>query len=107
MRNLEGSGWMTNPEPSVIEAKAQDKEAKGPIVDAKALPYVFTLKVKLPVPGDASEAVPGAAAPAHGAPPAPGAAAAPAPAAATALATPPAAAPATPATTPAQQGPAS
>ncbi|CTP91534.1 PilN domain-containing protein [Xanthomonas graminis] len=96
MRNLEGSGWMTNPELSVIEAKAQDKEAKGPIVDAKALPYVFTLKVKLPVPGDASESVPGAAAPA------PGAAAAPA--AATAPATPPAAAPAA---TPAQQGPAS
>ncbi|WP_426683626.1 PilN domain-containing protein [Xanthomonas translucens pv. undulosa] len=100
MRNLEGSGWMTNPELSVIEAKAQDKEAKGPIVDAKALPYVFTLKVKLPVPGDASESLPGAAAPA------PGAAAAPA--AKTAPATPPAAAPAaTPAATPAQQGPAS
>ncbi|WLA07806.1 PilN domain-containing protein [Xanthomonas translucens] len=100
MRNLEGSGWMTNPELSVIEAKAQDKEAKGPIVDAKALPYVFTLKVKLPVPGDASESLPGAAAPA------PGAAAAPA--ATTAPATPPAAAPAaTPAATPAQQGPAS
>ncbi|OAX62846.1 PilN domain-containing protein [Xanthomonas graminis] len=99
MRNLEGSGWMTNPELSVIEAKAQDKEAKGPIIDAKALPYVFTLKVKLPVPGDASESVPGGA-------PAPGAAAAPA--AATAPATPPAAAPAvTPAATPAQQGPAS
>ncbi|CTP92531.1 fimbrial protein [Xanthomonas translucens pv. arrhenatheri] len=100
MRNLEGSGWMTNPELSVIEAKAQDKEAKGPIIDAKALPYVFTLKVKLPVPGDTSESVPGAAAPAAGA--------AAVPAAATAPATPPAAAPAaTPAATPAQQGPAS
>ncbi|MCC4598194.1 PilN domain-containing protein [Xanthomonas campestris pv. phormiicola] len=119
MRNLEGSGWMTNPELSVIEAKAQDKEVKGPIVDAKALPYVFTLKVKLPVPGDGSDAMPGAAAPAPGAPaavPAPGAAAAPAPAAVpaptaptapTAPATPPAAAPAPPAATPAQQGPAS
>jgi len=118
MRNLEGSGWMTNPELSVIEAKAQEKEVKGPIVDAKALPYVFTLKVKLPVPGDASDALPGAAAPAPGAPaavPAPGAAA-PAPAAGpapaaptapTAPATPPAAAPAPPAATPAQQGPAS
>ncbi|OAX56331.1 PilN domain-containing protein [Xanthomonas graminis] len=107
MRNLEGSGWMTNPELSVIEAKAQDKEAKGPIVDAKALPYVFTLKVKLPVPGDASESAPGAAAPAPGAAatPAPPAAAVPAAAnAATAPATPPAAAPAA---TPAQQGPAS
>ncbi|MBB4127021.1 type IV pilus assembly protein PilN [Xanthomonas translucens] len=119
MRNLEGSGWMTNPELSVIEAKAQEKEVKGPIVDAKALPYVFTLKVKLPVPGDAADAVPGAAAPAPGAPgavPAPGAATAPAPAAGsapaaptapTAPATPPAAAPAPPAATPAQQGPAS
>ncbi|KLD79566.1 PilN domain-containing protein [Xanthomonas hyacinthi] len=117
MRNLEGSGWMTNPELSVIEAKAQDKELKGPIVDAKALPYVFTLKVKLPVPGDAAESAPGAAAPAPGAPPAAppatGAAAPPAPAAApapaaptapTAPATPPAAAPAA---TPAQQAPAS
>lgn len=118
MRNLEGSGWMTNPELSVIEAKAQEKEVKGPIVDAKALPYVFTLKVKLPVPADASDAMSGAAAPAPGAPaavPAPGAAA-PAPAAGpvpaaptapTAPATPPAAAPAPPAATPAQQGPAS
>ncbi|AVY65796.1 PilN domain-containing protein [Xanthomonas translucens pv. undulosa] len=105
MRNLEGSGWMTNPELSVIEAKAQDKEAKGPIVDAKALPYVFTLKVKLPVPGDASESAPGAAAPGAAATPAPPAAAVPAAAnAATAPATPPAAAPAA---TPAQQGPAS
>ncbi|WP_369979615.1 PilN domain-containing protein [Xanthomonas bundabergensis] len=115
MRNLEGSGWMTNPELSVIEAKDQDKEVKGPIVDAKALPYVFTLKVKLPVPGDAAETVPGAAAPAPGkpaAPPVPGAAtpapaAAPASAAPTAPATPPAPAPAAPAATPAQQGPAS
>ncbi|QNH15786.1 Fimbrial assembly protein (PilN) [Xanthomonas sp. SS] len=115
MRNLEGSGWMTNPELSVIEAKAQEKEVKGPIVDAKALPYVFTLKVKLPVPGDAADAMPDAAAPVPGAPaaaPAPGAAAAPAPAAVPAPAAPtapapPAAAPTTPAATPAQQGPAS
>ncbi|UYC13147.1 PilN domain-containing protein [Xanthomonas sp. CFBP 8445] len=122
MRNLEGSGWMTNPELTVIEAKAQDKEAKGPIVDTKALPYVFTLRVKLPVPGESADpaadatapagsaapATPGAA-PAGGAPgmptqtpgasaPAAGGSAAPAPA--------PAAAP-TPAATPAQQGPAS
>ncbi|CBA16832.1 PilN domain-containing protein [Xanthomonas albilineans] len=59
MRNLEGSGWMTNPELSVIEAKPQDKTVKGPIVDAKALPYVFTLNVKLPVPGDSADAAPG------------------------------------------------
>ncbi|MBN6102265.1 PilN domain-containing protein [Xanthomonas sp. CFBP 8703] len=112
MRNLEGSGWMTNPELSVIEAKAQDKEVKGPIVDAKALPYVFTLKVKLPVPGDGSDAATGApaAAPVPGAAAAPAPAAVPAPAAPTAPtapAPPPAAAPATPAATPAQQGPAS
>ncbi|UYB53236.1 PilN domain-containing protein [Xanthomonas sp. AM6] len=116
MRNLEGSGWMTNPELSVIEAKAQDKDVKGPIVDAKALPYVFTLKVKLPVPGDAAEAVPGTGTPAPGTPAAPPAAGAPAtpapaapstPAAPTAPATPPAAPPAAPAATPAQQGPAS
>jgi type IV pilus assembly protein PilN len=120
MRNLEGSGWMTNPELTVIEAKAQEKEARGPIVDAKALPYAFTLKVKLPVPGDAAETLPGAAAPAPGAPGTPAApgtpgapgatptapAAAPAPAAPTAPAATPAT-PATPAAKPAQQGPAS
>ncbi|AJC47314.1 PilN domain-containing protein [Xanthomonas sacchari] len=99
MRNLEGSGWMTNPELTVIEAKAQEKEAKGPIVDTKALPYVFTLRVKLPVPGEnadpaaAGTAPAGAAAP-SGTPPA----GAPAPAPATAPA---------PAAKPAQQGPAS
>lgn len=40
MRNLEGSGWMTNPDLSIIEAKG----------DNKGLPYVFTLKVKLANP---------------------------------------------------------
>jgi len=50
MRNLESSGWMSNPELSVIEAKAQ--EASGSAVDIKALPYVFTLRVKLPAPGE-------------------------------------------------------
>lgn len=50
MRNLESSGWMSNPELSVIEAKAQ--EASGSAVDIKSLPYVFTLKVKLPAPGE-------------------------------------------------------
>lgn len=51
MRNLEGSGWMTNPELSIIEAKAQDKNA-GSTLDIKSLPYVFVLKVKLPAPGE-------------------------------------------------------
>ncbi len=40
MRNLEGSGWMTNPDLSIIEAKGEDK----------GLPYVFTLQVKLANP---------------------------------------------------------
>ena len=40
MRNLEGSGWMTGPDLSVIEAKG----------DNKGLPYMFNLKVKLANP---------------------------------------------------------
>lgn len=40
MRNLEGSGWMTNPDLSIIEAKGADK----------GLPYVFKLQVKLANP---------------------------------------------------------
>ena len=50
MRNLEGSGWMTNPELSIIEAKAQESSGSG--VDIKSLPYVFVLRVKLPAPGE-------------------------------------------------------
>lgn len=120
MRNLEGSGWMTNPELTVIEAKAQEKEAKGPIVDTKALPYVFTLRVKLPVPGESTDPAADATAPGGAATPAtPGAApagvapgapaqapAAPAPAAGSPAAPAPATAPA-PAAKPVQQGPAS
>jgi len=88
MRNLESSGWMSNPELSVIEAKAQ--EPSGSAVDIKSLPYVFTLKVKLPAPGEnaaqgnvapnADAAAP-AATPAAAADPAAPAPAAPAPAA--------------------------
>ncbi len=48
MRNLEGSGWMTNPDLSIIEAKAEDKAAVNP--ESRALPYVFTLQVKLANP---------------------------------------------------------
>lgn len=73
MRNLEGSGWMSNPELTVIEAKAQ--ETSGSAVDIKSLPYVFTLKVKLPAPGEnaaqqaeAEAAASAAAAPAVAAP---------------------------------------
>lgn len=40
MRNLESSGWMTNPELSVIEAKGDDK----------GLPYEFKLQVTLANP---------------------------------------------------------
>lgn len=53
MRNLEGSGWMSSPELSIIEAKAQ--ENTGTAVDIKSLPYVFTLRVKLPAPGEKQE----------------------------------------------------
>ncbi|QJD68721.1 PilN domain-containing protein [Xanthomonas campestris pv. badrii] len=99
MRNLEGSGWMTNPDLSIIEAKSQDKAAGQPVssaMDSKTLPYVFTLKVKLanpnesdkngtaPVDGQAPAApgtAPAGTAPAPAAPPATPAPAAPAPAA--------------------------
>ena len=40
MRNLEGSGWMTNPELSIIEARGTDK----------GQPYEFKLMVKLANP---------------------------------------------------------
>ncbi|HEY2346141.1 MAG TPA: PilN domain-containing protein [Xanthomonadaceae bacterium] len=41
MRNIEASGWMTNPDLSVIEAKGSDK----------TLPYVFKLTLTLTKPG--------------------------------------------------------
>lgn len=51
MRNLEGSGWMTKPVLSIIEAKADDKA--GPLqAPGRALPYMFTLKVELATPVD-------------------------------------------------------
>ena len=72
MRALEGSGWMTKPELSVIEAKAGDN----------SLPYAFTLTVMLADPNSVKNAdadgapdapaaqpaqvSPGAAAPAQG-----------------------------------------
>ena len=77
MRTLESSGWMTNPDLSIIEAKAGDP----------GLPYVFTLSVLLANPnapkdlnGDGKPDAPadGAAAPAGGTPPATPAPAAPA-----------------------------
>ncbi|AOY66871.1 PilN domain-containing protein [Xanthomonas perforans] len=102
MRNLESSGWMTNPDLSIIEAKSQDKAGQpaASSMDTKTLPYVFTLKVKLANPNEADKngTAPGAADPAAPGTAAPGAAPAgatpAAPAAAPAPATPPAAAPA-------------
>jgi len=55
MRNLESSGWMTNPDLSIIEAKAEEKDKNKPAVDTKALPYVFNLKVKLANPSAANK----------------------------------------------------
>ena len=48
MRNLEGSGWMTKPDLSIIEAR---KDNKAPAAGAsRALPYTFSLKVRLANP---------------------------------------------------------
>jgi len=104
MRNLEGSGWMTNPDLSIIEAKGGDK----------GLPYEFKLQVKLANPnapkdedGDGVPDAPAAQiaqsgdAATAGAAPANGAAPAATPAAPAGAAAQPAAAPsATPATAP-------
>lgn len=45
MRNLQDSGWMTNPDLTIIEAKGTDK----------GLPNVFTLKVTLKSPSSAED----------------------------------------------------
>lgn len=65
LRNLEGSGWMTNPDLSIIEAKGTDK----------GLPYMFRLQVKLANPnapkdedGDGVPDAPAVPAPAAAAP---------------------------------------
>ncbi len=51
MRNLEGSGWMTNPDLSIIEAKAEAAGTPSTVAaGSRALPYAFTLKVKLANP---------------------------------------------------------
>ena len=99
MRNLEGSGWMTKPDLSIIEAKAGDP----------ALPYAFTLTVMLANPNapkdENGDGVPDA--PAAGTtPPATGTTVAPG--SAPAQTTPATAAPAAPApATPASEGAAS
>ena len=78
MRNLEGSGWMTKPDLSIIEAKG----------DNKGLPFEFTLAVTLANPNapkdEDGDGVPD-----------------PAPPVSTPASTTPAASPATPAATPA------
>lgn len=101
MRNLEGSGWMTNPDLSIIEAKAEEKTAGAAVVTstARALPYAFTLKVKLANPNapDAEGNVTAPAATAANTPAAPVPAQAPASASPVPANTPaPNAAPATP-----------
>ncbi|HID8536919.1 PilN domain-containing protein [Nocardiopsis yanglingensis] len=93
MRNLETSGWMTNPELSIIEARdpEKDKDGKtGPVADIKALPYVFVVKVKLPAQSEEVAGTPGLNADGSVATPAP-------PAVAPLAAGPDAAAPAAPA----------
>lgn len=56
MRNLEGSGWMTNPDLSIIEAKGPETGTPAaPASASRALPYVFTLKVKLANPNATDE----------------------------------------------------
>jgi type IV pilus assembly protein PilN len=74
MRNLEGSGWMTNPEVNVIEAKDADKTLPVPTSRNVVLPYAFTLQVTLanpnaPKEGGAGGTTPAATPPAN--PPAP------------------------------------
>jgi len=82
MRNLEGSGWMSKPDLSIIEAKAGDP----------ALPYTFTLTVMLANPNAPKDAN------GDGVPDAPAAGTSPAPTtSATAAPVAPAPAPATPA----------
>lgn len=93
MRNLETSGWMTNPELSIIEARDPEKDKggkTGPVADIKALPYVFVVKVKLPAQSEEVAGTPGLNADGSVATPAP-------PAVAPLAAGPDAAAPAAPA----------
>ncbi|GAB2495509.1 PilN domain-containing protein [Pseudoxanthomonas sangjuensis] len=91
MRNLETSGWMTKPDLAIIEAKDNSKPGQSVPV-SRALPYQFSLQVRL--------ANPNADADGDGKPDAP----VPAPAASPATTAP--AAPATPAAAPAPAQPA-
>ncbi len=53
MRTLEVSGWMSQPDLSIIEAKRDDK---APASGSRALPYTFVLRVKLTNPAAQAEA---------------------------------------------------
>ena len=64
MRNLESSGWMTNPEVNVIEAKSADKAVVIPASNNVVLPYAFTLQVKLANPNAPKDGEPAGTAPA-------------------------------------------
>jgi type IV pilus assembly protein PilN len=57
MRNLESSGWMTNPDLSIIEAKDEEKGAAVAArpSETRSLPYVFTLQVKLANPNESDQ----------------------------------------------------
>lgn len=95
MRNLESSGWMTKPELSIIEAKAEEAQGASALSSStRALPYMFNLQVRLANPnateGEGAVTTEGATSPVTGA-------TAPAPAAE------PVAAPSGPAATPAAQ----
>ena len=104
MRNLEGSGWMTNPDLSIIEAKAAPGASSG---QARALPYAFSLQVKLANPAAVEEGAEPAAATVTADPAAAAAPATTPPAVSTPAAGSPASAPAsTPAATPAPAAPA-
>ena len=50
MRNLETSGWMTKPELSIIEARPEEVKTLTNTGAGSALPYVFTLQVRLANP---------------------------------------------------------
>ena len=63
MRNLETSGWMTKPELSIIEAKPEEVKTLTNTGAGSALPYVFTLQVRLANPTAEQEAESAAAGP--------------------------------------------
>lgn len=79
MRNLETSGWMTKPELSIIEAKPEEVKTLTNTGAGSALPYVFTLQVRLANPTAEQEAESAAAGAAPSDPGPPAATPAPAP----------------------------